>query len=171
MMLVVCSPVGDALQEGIMNKRYVVGLTEEERDELKEMVSTGKHSARRIRWAHVLLKADAGWTDERICEAYLVSIPTVQRIRQKFVEDGIDVALGAHSTKPRPYARKLDGEQEAHLVALACSEAPEGHTRWTLRMLADKMVQLEYVDSLSHETVRQTLKKTKSNHGLSRSGA
>jgi hypothetical protein len=83
----------------------------------------------------------------------------------------MDVALGARSIKPRPYARKLDGEQEAHLIALACSEAPEGHTRWTLRMLAGKMVALEYVDSLSHETVRQVLKRTKSNRGLSKSGA
>lgn len=154
-----------------MPKKYVVDLTEEERDELKEIVSTGEHSARSIRWAHVLLKADAGWTDERICEAFLVSLPTVQRIRQRFVEEGMDVALGARSIRPRPYARKLDGEQEARLIALACSEAPEGHTRWTLRMLAGKMVALEYVDSLSHETVRQVLKKTKLNHGLSESGA
>ena len=154
-----------------MPKKYVVDLTGEERDELKEIVSTGEHSARKIRWAHVLLKADAGWTDERICEAFLVSLPTVQRIRQRFVEEGMDVALGARSIRPRPYARKLDGEQEAHLIALACSEAPEGHTRWTLRMLAGKMVALEYVDSLSHETVRQVLKKTKSNRGLSESGA
>lgn len=154
-----------------MNKKYVIDLTEEERGYLKEIISTGKHLARRMRWAHVLLKADDGWTDERICEAFLVSIPTVQRIRQRFVEEGMDVALGTHSKKPRPYARKLDGEQEAHLIALACTEAPEGCTRWTLRMLADKMVELEYVDSLSHETVRQVLKKTRSNRGLLKSGA
>jgi len=82
------------------------------------------------------LKADAGWSDARIAEALDMSIPTVQRLRQRFVEEGLDVALGARTRKPRPYARKLDGEQEARLVALACSQAPEGHTRWTLRLLA-----------------------------------
>lgn len=142
-----------------MNKKYVVDLTEQEREELHRIISTGKHSARRIRWAHVLLKADAGWPDDKISEAFVVSAPTVQRIRQRFVEDGMDVALGAHSRKPRLYARKLDGEQEARLIALACSKAPEGHTRWTLRMLSEKMVELEYVESLCHETVRQVLKK------------
>jgi transposase len=142
-----------------MNKKYVVDLTEEERGELQRIISTGRHSARRIRWAHVLLKADAGWPDDKISEAFVVSAPTVQRIRQRFVEEGMDVALGVHSRKPRPYARRLDGEQEARLIALACSKAPEGHTRWTLRMLSEKMVELEYVESLCHETVRQVLKK------------
>jgi len=143
-----------------MNKKYVVDLTEDERKELKRLVSSGRHTARRIRWAHALLKADAGWSDARIAEALDMSIPTVQRLRQRFVEEGLDVALGARTRKPRPYARKLDGEQEARLVALACSQAPEGHTRWTLRLLADKMVKLTYVDSLSYETVRRVLKKT-----------
>jgi transposase len=142
-----------------MNKKYVVDLTEQEREELHRIISTGRHSARRIRWAHVLLKADAGWPDDKISEAFVVSAPTVQRIRQRFVEEGMDVALGVHSRKPRPYARRLDGEQEARLIALACSKAPEGHTRWTLRMLSEKMVELEYVESLCHETVRQVLKK------------
>ena len=142
-----------------MNKKYVVDLTEQERKELHRIIGTGRHSARRIRWAHVLLKADAGWTDDKISEAFVVSAPTVQRIRQRFVEEGMDVALGAHSRKPRLYARRLDGEQEARLIALACSKAPGGHTRWTLRMLSDKMVELEYVESLCHETVRQVLKK------------
>ena len=142
-----------------MNKKYVVDLTEQEREELHRIISTGMHSARRIRWAHVLLKADAGWPDDKISEAFVVSAPTVQRIRQRFVEEGMDVALGAHSHKPRLYARRLDGEQEARLIALACSKAPEGHTRWTLRMLSEKMVELEYVESLCHETVRQVLKK------------
>jgi len=143
-----------------MNKKYIVDLTEEERKKLKRLVGSGKHAARRIRWAHALLKADAGWTDEKIADALDISIPTVQRLRQRFVEEGLDVALGAHSYKPRPYARRLDGEQEARLIALACSEAPEGHARWTLRMLADRMVELAYVDGLSHETVRRVLKKT-----------
>lgn len=143
-----------------MNKKYVVDLTEDEHQELKRLVGSGRHAARRIRWAQALLKADAGWSDARIAEALDMSIPTVQRLRQRFVEEGLDVALGARSRRPRPYARKLDGEQEARLVALACSGAPEGHTRWTLRLLAEKMVELTYVESLSHETVRRVLKKT-----------
>lgn len=143
-----------------MNKKYVVDLAEQERDKLQQLVRSGKHSARRIRYGQALLKADAGWTDQRISEALDISIRTMQRIRQRFVEEGLDVALGSRSRKPRPYARKLDGEKEARLIALACSQPPEGHTRWTLRMLADKMVELCYVDTLSHETVRRTLKKT-----------
>jgi transposase len=140
-------------------KKYVIDLTEEEQEVLREITSTGRHSAKKIRYAYVLLKANAGWTDERISEAFDTSLPTVQRIRQRFVEEGIGFALGAHSNKPRPYTRRLDGEGEAHLVALACSEAPEGRAQWTLRLLAEKMVELEYVESVSHETVRQVLKK------------
>ena len=143
-----------------MNKKYVVDLMDEERNRLRKLARSGKNSARRIRWAQALLKADEGWTDQKISEALDIGIRTVQRIRQRFVEEGIEVALGARSRKPKPYRRKLDGEKEARLVALACSEAPEGSTRWTLRMLADRMVELAYVDSISHETVRQALKKT-----------
>ena len=143
-----------------MNKKYIVDLTDEERKELERLIRSGKDSARRIRYAQALLKADAGWTDQRMSEAFEMSINTAQRLRQRFVEEGLAVALGARSRKPKPYRRKLDGENEARLIALACSEPPEGSTRWTLRMLADKMVQLCYVDSVSHETVRQALKKT-----------
>ena len=143
-----------------MNKKYVVDLTEEERRKLKRIISTGKHSARKIRWAHALLKADAGWKDAEIAEALDMSLPTVQRIRQRFVEEGLAVALGARSHKPRPYLRRLDGEQEAQLIALACSKAPEGRTRWTLRLLADKLVELEVVERVSYQTVRRLLKKT-----------
>ena len=143
-----------------MNKRHLVDLTEEECNALKQLVDSGRHGARRIRWAHALLKAGAGWSDEKIAEAFDISIPTVQRLRQRFVEEGLDVALGARSRQPRPYARKLDGEQEARLIALASSHAPEGHTRWTLRLLADKMVELTYVRSVYHETVRKAIKKT-----------
>ena len=157
----VCSAVGVRLLQGnAMNKKYVVDLTEEERKELKRLVGSGRHTARRIRWAHALLKADAGWSDAKIAEALDMSIPTAQRLRQRFVEEGLDVALGARSRKPRPYTRKLDGEQEARLVALTCSQPPEGHARWTLRLLADKMVELTYVESVSYETVRRVLKKT-----------
>ena len=143
-----------------MNKKYIVDLSDQERSTLRQLVRSGKHSARRIRWAQALLKADAGWTDRKISEALDIGIRPVQRIRQRFVEEGIEVALGARSRKPRPYRRKLDGRQEAHLIALACSEAPEGQTWGTLRMLADRMVELCYVDSVSHETVRRVLKKT-----------
>ena len=143
-----------------MNKKYVVDLSVEERTALEQLVRCGKHSARKIRWAHVLLKSDAGWTDERICEALDINVSTVKRVRQRFVEEGMDVALGARTRKPKPHRRKLDGEKEARLIALACSEPPQGHTRWTLRMLADRMVELCYVDTVSHETVRRVLKKT-----------
>ena len=143
-----------------MNKKYIVDLTDQERHRLQELMRSGKHSARRIRYGQVLLKANAGWSDQKISEALDISIRTIQRIRQRFVEEGIGVALGARSRRPRPYARKLDGEKEARLIALACSEPPQGRTRWTLRMLADRMVELCYVDTVSHETVRGVLKKT-----------
>jgi len=143
-----------------MNKKYVVDLSEEECNALKGLVDSGRQRGRKIRWAHALLKANAGWSDEKIADAFDLSVTTVQRLRQRFVEEGLDVALGARSHQPRPYARKLDGDREAQLVALASSHAPEGHTRWTLRMLADKMVELTHVESVSHETVRKALRKT-----------
>ena len=143
-----------------MNKKYLVDLSEEECNALKHVVDSGRQGGRKIRWAHALLKANAGWSDEKIADAFDISVTTVQRLRQRFVEEGLDVALGARSHQPRPYARKLDGDREAQLIALASSHAPEGHTRWTLRMLADKMVELTYVESVSHETVRKALKKT-----------
>lgn len=142
-----------------MNKKYLVDLEEEERRTLKRITRSGKHSARKIRWAHALLKADAGWKDEKIAEALDISLPTVQRIRQRFVEEGLDVALGARSHRPRPYLQRLDGEQEARVIALACSEAPEGRTRWTLRLLAEKVVELQIADRISYQTVRRVLKK------------
>jgi transposase len=142
-----------------MNKKYIVDLEEDQRRFLQRIIRSGKHSARKIRWAHVLLKANGGWKDEKISEALDVSLPTVQRIRQRFVEEGMEVALGARSHKPRPYLQRLDGEQEAKLIALACSEAPEGQTRWTLRLLAEKMVELQMVESVSYQTVRRVLKK------------
>lgn len=142
-----------------MHKKYVVDLSDKERRVLEKTIRSGKHSARKIRWAHALLKADAGWSDEKIAEALSISLPTVQRIRQRFVEEGLDVALGARSHAPRPYQQRLDGEQEARLVALACSEPPEGQSRWTLRLLADKVVELEVVDRISYQTVRRVLKK------------
>jgi len=142
-----------------MNKKYLVDLSEEERGTLQQIVHSGRHPSRKIRWAHVLLKAHDGWKDQDIVEALDVSLPTVQRIRQRCVEDGLEVALGAHSHRPRPYLQKLDGKQEAKLVALACSKAPEGLKRWTLRLLAEKMVELRMVERVSYQTVRRVLKK------------
>lgn len=142
-----------------MNKKYIVDLQQEERQDLNRIIHSGKHSARKIRWAHSLLKADNGWKDQKISEALDISLPTVQRIRQRFVEEGLEVALGAHTNKPRPYSQRFDGEQEAKLIALACSQAPEGYTRWSLRLLAEKVVELEIVEQVSYQTVRRVLKK------------
>jgi len=149
-----------------MHKSYVVSLNAEERASLEKLVSTGRTSAKRQTHGRILLKADAGlagpgWTDEQICNALDVSLATVARVRKRFVEQGLEAVL--HRRKvPRPSRRRLDGAQEARLLALACSPAPEGHARWTLRLLADQMVVLEYVESISYETVRSVLKKTRS---------
>lgn len=152
-----------------MPKKYRVTLTPEERTELTALLQKGKAAARTLTHARILLKADQGeggpgWKDEAIVAALDVSLSTVTRVRQAFVEVGLETALRRRpASKLRP--RKLDGEQEARLITLACSEAPDGHARWTLRLLADRMVRLEYVEAVSHETVRQVLKKTNSNPG------
>jgi transposase len=150
-------------------KRYRVTLEAAEREGLEKLISTGKGAARRLAHARVLLLADEaeggpGRTDESVAAAVAVSVATVERVRERFVERGLEAAL---SPKPstRVYARRLDGVAEARLVALACSAPPEGRARWTLRLLADRMVELEVVDGLSHETVRETLKKTRSSRG------
>jgi len=152
-----------------MHKAYRVKLADEERAYLEHLVSAGKAAARTLTHARILLKADEGpagpnWTDETIAEALEVNRSTVERVRQRCVEDGFDAAL-----RPRPSRqlrlRKLDGAQEAQLVAIACSPAPKGRDRWTLHLLADKLVELEVVDSVSYETVRRTLKKTHSSRG------
>lgn len=144
-------------------KRYIVRLSLEERETLEQLVNRGKVAAYKRRHAQILLKADVGengssWTDHQISKAFNVSSRTVERVRQRLVENGMDAALSRAKQK-RHRSPSLDGEGEAHLVALACQEPPAGRARWTLRLLADRMVELEYVDSLSHETVRQTLKK------------
>jgi transposase len=151
-----------------MNKKYIVRLTQTERDILDGLVTTGKRAARTLTHARILLKSDCGpdgpaWTDEAISAALDVSIPTIERVRRTLVLDGFDAALERKPAPPRQ--RKLDGRQEAHLIALACSAAPEGHKRWTLQLLAKQLVQLEDLDGLAPETVRQILKKTNSNHG------
>jgi len=146
-------------------KKYIVTLTDEERETLLKIISAGKGAARRIAHARILLKADQGLTDEAIAEAVDVSRPTVERVRKRFVEEGLEAALDPRRPEKPPRPRKLDGRQEAQLIALACSKPPAGRVRWTLCLLADKMVELKYVDSLSYETVRRTLKKTRSNRG------
>jgi transposase len=140
-------------------KKYIVTLTDTERQTLKALISVGRGAARRLAHARILLKADEDLTDEAIAQAVEVSRPTVERVRKRFVEESLEAALDPRRTD-RPRARKLDGHQEAQLIALACSAPPPGQLRWTLRLLADKMVELEYVDSVSYETVRRTLKKT-----------
>lgn len=141
-----------------MAKKYIVKLTEEERKMLRGIISTGKNPAKRIFRAQAMLKADKLWTDEKISEALDVNKATIERMRKHFVEEGLENVLkGRYSN--RQYSRKLDGKKEAQLIAITCGEAPEGHSRWTLHLLADRMVELKYVDSISHETVRQTLKK------------
>ena len=146
-------------------KRYIIRLSEEERTRLVALVSKGKAAARKRLHAQVLLKADvsaagAGWIDRQIVEAFGVGERTVEAIRQRCVEEGLDAAL---DRKPqcRPSRQPLlDGAKEARLVALCCGKVPAGQARWTLRLLADELVRLEIVESVSHETVRQALKKT-----------
>jgi len=152
-----------------MKKKYIVTLAEDERKVLEGMLSRGKAAARKLMHARILLKADAAsggpdWHDDRIAEALEVGRATVERVRKQFVEEGLDAAL-ERRTPRRQYRRKLDGDGEAHLVALACQEPPEGRSRWTLQLLADRMVELEYVDQISYQTVRRTLKKTNSSLG------
>ena len=146
-----------------MKKKYPVILTDTERVELKSLIAAGTAPARKLTHARILLKADQGsegpgWVDEQVAEAVEVSQPTVSRVRKQYVQEGLEAALNRRPPN-RHYHRKLDGEQEARLIALACSEPPEGQARWSLRLLADKLVELEVVDDLSYQTVRRTLKK------------
>jgi len=152
-----------------MAAKYIVTLTADERTDLGKLVHTGTAAARVRTHAQILLKADCGphgpaWTDEAVKEAFDVGSQTIHRVRQRFVEEGLDAAL--HRRRPTGWrARKLDGETEAHLLALACSPPPTGREHWSLRLLADKLVTLGYVEEVSHETVRSVLKKTRSNRG------
>jgi len=152
-----------------MNKKYIVTLTDEERAALQAMIAVGKRAARTLAHARILLKADAqrtgpAWEDAAISAAVEVSPATVQRVRQLFVEEGLSAAL-APRPRRRTHVPLVDGAAEAQLVTLACSQAPAGAGRWTLRLLADKMVELAYVEHVSHETVRQVLKKTSCSRG------
>ena len=155
-------------------KKYIVRLTQEQRHGLHRLISTGAEAARKVLHARVLLKADAGeqgpgWTDEQISEALEVSTSTLVRVRRVFVEQGLVAALNRRSLS-RTRCRRLDGEQEAHLIALACSAPLEGRDHWSLRLLADRLVALEVVEMVSHETVWQVLEKTNSSPGKSGSG-
>ena len=146
-------------------KKYKVTLTQEERKELEALSNKEKHAAQTMLNALILLACDEGEyqiersINETIARVLNISMKTIDRVKKRFIEEGFDVALtGKPST--RVYRRKADGDFEAHLIALSCSAAPEGHKRWTLRLLADKVVELDYVDNISYETVRRVLKKT-----------
>lgn len=143
-------------------KKYLVDLSAAEREELRQLVRRGKHSSRKVTRARILLLAADGSTDEQIVAALCCGINTVERTRRRFVEEGL---AGLNERPRRGAERKLTGKQEAHLVAVACSAAPEGHAQWTLRLLADKVVELGFADFIARETVRQVLKKTNSSHG------
>jgi hypothetical protein len=150
-------------------KRYKVVLTEAERQTLLALISKGKAAAAKLTRARILLQADQGlqgsaWADAQICQALSVGHKTVERTRQDCVEEGLDAAL-TRKKRLRSGNQKFDGSTEAHLIAVACTQAPAGHTRWTLHMLADKMVELGHFASISHETIRQHLKKMNSSHG------
>lgn len=152
-----------------MKKLYSVLLTQAQRQQLSELISAGTAPARTLTHARILLKADQGpegpsWKDPEIVTAVEVSRPTVERVRRRFATEGLEAALQRRPPR-RQYQRRLDGRGEAHLIALTCSNPPQGAARWTLRLLANRMVELEYVDSLSYETVRRTLKKTDSSPG------
>ena len=154
--------------------KYKVALTKEEHDELMSIICKGSHSSQMFRTAYILLNCDEGEYGEKIygkhiCQVLKVSARMIDRAKQRFVEEGFEACL---ERKPmsRTKEKKADGELEAQLIALSCSEAPEGFARWSLRLLADKMVEMEYIDSISHETIRKVLKKTNSNRGKQKVG-
>ncbi len=154
---------------------YKITLTEEERKDLKSITSKGKHRSQKVMNALILLNCDEGdfqtkrSTNEQVAGVLKISMKKIDRVKKRFVEEDIDVALNGHKGK-RVYTKKADGDFEAHLVALSCSEPPEGFARWSLRLLADRAVELNYIDSISYETVRRVLKKTKLNRGKNRAG-
>lgn len=152
-------PLGEAM------KKYIVRLSLEERKTLTKMITSGRGPARLFTRAHILLKADQGeagpgWQDARISEALEVTVQTVELVRKQLVEEGFEAVLARRPYTQKVSRKKIDGEVEAHLIALACSAPPAGRERWSLRLLADTVVELGYVDNLSHEAVRQALKKT-----------
>ena len=146
-----------------MNKKYVVRLTKDERKQLEELVRKGKVQAYRIKHANILLKTDAdgpNWHDEKVAEAFSCHCNTARNVRQRFVEQGLEAALKRKKQECPSRQPILDGEKQARLIALSCSKAPEGRSHWTLKLLADKLVVLDIVESISDQTVRRALKKT-----------
>ena len=149
-------------------KKYIVELTSEERKQLQQLVKKGKVPGYKIRHAQMLLKADQGnkgpsWPDVQVAEVFAAHVTAVERLRKRFVEQGLEAAL--ERNKRNDYARKLDGDAEAHLIAIACSDPPAGRNEWSLRLLADRLVELSVVDSISYMTVSRTLKKTNLSRG------
>lgn len=145
-----------------MAKKYVVRLSEGEREELQSVVKKLKGSSQKVRRAQILLKADASgpnWTDERIAEAFCCRTKTVENIRKRLVEQGFEIALNGTKRESAPTPKLLDGEQEAQVIAMRLGKPPKGYANWSLRLLARKVIALGIVESVSHETVRQTLKK------------
>lgn len=150
-----------------LKDKFIVQLTAKQRNELEQLAATGKRSAAAITRARILLKADVDgdpWPDDRIAEALDTSAATVARVRKKFVQQGLEAAVQRQRPSGRQY-RKLDGAQEARLAAVACSPPPEGQARWTMKLLADKLVELEVVEAIDPATVWRTLKKTRSSRG------
>mgnify|MGYP002725739246 CR=1 FL=1 len=156
-------------------KKFIVTLTEEERNFLTELTSKGKHRSQKILNALTLLACDEGEYQRRrsknteIARVLNTSMRKIDRVKKRFVVDGLDVALNGKKGS-RVYAKKADGDFEAHLIALSCSDPPEGFSRWTLRLLAEKVIELDYIETISHETVRRVLKKTSLNLGSGRDG-
>lgn len=156
-------------------KKYIVTLTEDERESLGELVSKGKHASQEILNALILMGCDDGEfrekrsTNEELARVLNISMKKIDRVKKRFVEEGIDIALRGRK-RSRVYTKKADGDFEAHLVALSCGDPPEGFARWSLRLLADRVVELDYIDSVSHETVRRILKKTNSSPGSGKDG-
>ncbi len=157
-------------------KRYVVTLDLSERQRLSEITRKGSHSSQKVINALILLNCDEGLfnarrtTGDTVAGVLQVSPRKVDRVKRRFVEEGLEIALGGRQGRREHYERKVDGDFEAHLIALSCSEPPAGHAQWSLRLLAQRVVELNYIDSVSHETVRRVLKKTKSSHGSVSSG-
>ena len=157
-----------------MNIKYRVTLTDEERNKLKQIISKGKTEGYRIRHAHILLATDEidenkEWTDKTIAKAYHTTERSIGNLRRRFVEQGLEAALGREKRAVAPRI-KIDGETEAKIVALTCSDAPDGHAKWSLRLLADKVVELGIMESVSHTAIGDCLKKTKLNHGYRSNG-
>jgi len=160
---------------GLNMKKYIVTLSKEEREYLTKIVSKGAHKSQKVLNALVLLGCDEGdfqekrSTNAEISRILKIGMRKIDRVKKRFIEEGLDITLNGKKGS-RIYTKKADGDFEAHLIALSCSDPPEGFSRWSLRLLADKVVELDYIDNVSHETIRQVLKKTKLNRGAKKAG-